>query len=108
MITNKVEMQSLQVNMVTMETTFHKTNWLQYIYAMILAQVVLFNVYWVYNCNFMEFKYRNYISWYQYIYMYWHILSTNQLNAETRAPSPPLRWIPREQGRQNLQYFVQS
>ena len=44
MITNKVEMQSLKVNMVTMETTFHKTNWLQYIHAMILAQVVLLNV----------------------------------------------------------------
>ena len=44
MITNKVEMQNLQVNMVTMETIFHKTNWLQYIYAMILAQVLLLNV----------------------------------------------------------------
>ena len=40
MIKNKVEMQSLKVNMVTMETTFHKTYCLQSIYAMILAQVV--------------------------------------------------------------------
>ena len=39
-----MEMQSLKVNMVTMETAFHKTNWLQYINAMILAQVVLLNV----------------------------------------------------------------
>ena len=44
MITNKVEMQSLKVDMVTKETTFHKTNWLQYIYAMISAQFVLLKV----------------------------------------------------------------
>ena len=105
-IKNKV--QSLKVNMVTMETTFHKANWLQCINAMILAEVVLLNVYCVYKCNFLECRYKNYISWYKVIYMYRHILSTNQLNAETRAPPPPLRWIPREEGRQNLQYFVQS
>ena len=40
--------------------------------------------------------------------MYWHILSTNQLNAETLVSPPPLRLIPREQVRQNLQYFVES
>ena len=44
MIINKVEMQSLKGNMVTMETRFHKTNLLLYIYAMIFAQVVLLNV----------------------------------------------------------------
>ena len=47
MITDKVEMQSLKVNMYTMETTFYKINCWQYIYAMIfmiLAQVVLLNV----------------------------------------------------------------
>ena len=44
MITNTVKMQGLQVNMVTMETTFHEINYLQYMYAMIMAQVVLFNV----------------------------------------------------------------
>ena len=44
MITNKVEMQSLKVYMVAMETTFHKTYCLQYIYAMILSQAVLLNV----------------------------------------------------------------
>ena len=40
MITNTVEMQGLKVNMVTMETTVHKINCLQYMYAMIMAQVV--------------------------------------------------------------------
>ena len=44
MITDKVEMQSLKVNMVSMGTTFHKKNSLQYIYATILAQVVFLNV----------------------------------------------------------------
>ena len=46
MVTNTVEMQGLKVNMVrpTMETSFHKINCLQYIYAMIIKQVVLLNV----------------------------------------------------------------
>ena len=50
--------------MVTMETNFHKINYLQYMYAMMtqMAQVVLLNVYCVYNCNFLECKCRYCIS----------------------------------------------
>ena len=44
MITNRVETQSLKVNMATVKTTSHKTNCLQYMYAIIFAQVVLLNV----------------------------------------------------------------
>ena len=44
MITNTVGMQGLKVNMVTMGTTFHKINRLQYMYAMNIAQVVFLNV----------------------------------------------------------------
>ena len=40
--------------MVTMETTFYKINCWQHIYAMIMAEVALLNVYCVYNGNFME------------------------------------------------------
>ena len=40
----RVEKQFLKVNMVTMETTFHKTNCLQYMYAMRLAHIVLLNM----------------------------------------------------------------
>ena len=55
-------LHSLKVYMVTMETTFHKKkNW-QYMHAMIMAKVVLLNVYCVYNCNYLEYKYRNNIS----------------------------------------------
>ena len=45
--------------MVTMETTFHKINCWQYIHAIIMAEVALLNVYCVYNCNFLEYKYTN-------------------------------------------------
>ena len=48
-----------------------------------MAEVALLNVYCVYNCNFLEYKYKNNISLYKYICMYWHILSTNRFNAET-------------------------
>ena len=41
MITNTVEMQRLKA---TMETTFLKKNCLPYMYARIMAQVVLLNV----------------------------------------------------------------
>ena len=61
-ITRGVEMQSMKINMITMETTLLKTNCLQYMYAMILAQIVLLNVYCVYNCNFLESKHRYHIS----------------------------------------------
>ena len=76
-------MHSLNVYMVTMETTFHKINGWQYIQAIIMAEVALLNVYCVYNCNFLEYKYRNNISGNKYICMYWHILSINRFNAKT-------------------------
>ena len=97
-------MHSLKVCMVTMETT-HKINCWQYMYAMIMSEVALLNVYCVYNCNFLEYKYRNNIFSYKYICMYWHTLSTNRFNVKIWALHPPFHLIDGEEGRQKSTIF---
>ena len=88
-----VEMQSMKINIITMETTLLKTNCLQYMSAMILAQI-----FWKVNIEIIYFDINISTR-----YTCWQILSTNHLNTETRTtPPPPSAEFP---GRRRSQKF---
>ena len=102
-------MHSLKVHMVTMETTFHKINCWQYIHAIIMAEVALLNVYFVYNCNFLEYKYIEiiYLDINISVCIGTYSLLTD-LMLKPRHYTHPSAELTERWGAKNLQHFVQS